>query len=44
LVTWTSNNGWEDGSWSVITGKAGLAHTGAVIDNERSNFFVSHFV
>lgn len=42
LVTWTSDNGREDGSWSVITGKAGFAHTGAVIDNEGSNFFVSH--
>jgi hypothetical protein len=42
LVTWTSDNGWEDGPWGVITGKAGFAHTGAVINNERSNFFVSH--
>lgn len=41
LVTWTSDNGREDGPWGVVTGKAGLAHTGAVIDNERSNFFVS---
>jgi hypothetical protein len=40
LVTWTSNNGWEDGSRSVITGKAGFAHTGAVIDHEGCYFFV----
>jgi hypothetical protein len=42
LVTWTSNNGWEDSPWGVITGETGLAHTGAVVNNERSNFFVSH--
>jgi hypothetical protein len=40
LVTWTSNNGWEDGSWSVITGETGLAHTGAVIDHEGCYFFI----
>merc|ERR1719261_287324 len=44
LVTWTSNNGREDGPWGIVSGKAGLAHTGSVVNNERSYFFVSHFV
>jgi hypothetical protein len=40
LVTWTPDNGWEDCSRSVITCKAGFAHTGAVIDHEGCYFFV----
>ena len=42
LVTRTSNNGRENGSWGVVTGEAGLAHAGAIIDYESSYFFVSH--
>merc|ERR1712226_1330933 len=30
LVTWASNNGWEDSSWGVITSKASFAHTRAI--------------
>merc|ERR1712165_210826 len=42
LVSWSSNNGWEDSSGSVISGKSSLAHAGAIVDNESSNVFVTH--
>jgi len=32
-VLWTTNNGWEDGSWGLLTGVTGLDHTGTIIDN-----------
>merc|ERR1712027_184759 len=43
LVSWTSNNGWEDSSGSVISSKSSLAHAGAIVNNESSNVFVTHF-
>merc|ERR1711872_1016663 len=30
----------EDGARSVITGKAGLAHAGAIVDNQSGGLFV----
>ena len=39
-MTWTPDNGWEDGSRSVVSGETGLAHTGAVIDHEGCYFFI----
>merc|ERR1719410_954242 len=42
LVSWSSNNGWEDSSWSVISGESSLAHAGAIVNNESSNVFVTH--
>merc|ERR1712054_459960 len=42
LVTGTSNNGWEDSSWSVISSKSSFAHAGAIVNNEGSNVFVTH--
>merc|ERR1712242_658441 len=42
LVSWASNNGWEDSSWSVISGETGLAHTGAIVNNKSGNVFVTH--
>ena len=32
----------EDGAGSVISGESGLAHTGAIVHNEGSNFVVTH--
>jgi hypothetical protein len=40
----TSDDGWEDGAWGVISGKSGLAHTGSVVNNESLNFFLRHYV
>merc|ERR1712117_912252 len=42
LVSWSSNNGWEDGSWSIVSGESSLAHAGAIVNNESSNVFVTH--
>merc|ERR1719447_2075982 len=42
LVARTANNGGEDGTRSVITGKTGLAHAGAVVNNESCHVFVTH--
>merc|ERR1719204_2655808 len=37
LVSWSSNNGWEDGSWSIVSGESSLAHAGAIVNNQSSN-------
>merc|ERR550517_399309 len=43
-VTWATDDGREDGAGSVITGEAGLAHSGSIVHNQRSNLFVvAHF-
>jgi len=38
LVSWSTNDGWEDGSWSIVTGETALAESGSVIDNQVSGF------
>merc|ERR1712173_400083 len=43
LVARTSNNGWEDSTGSIISGKSSLAHTRAIVNNKSSNVFVTHF-
>jgi len=35
-------DGGEDGSWGVITGESGFAHTGAIVDYESGNVVVTH--
>jgi len=42
LVSWASNNGWEDSSWGVITGETGFAHAGAIVNNQSGYVFVTH--
>ena len=37
-----TNDGGEDGAGGVVTGKAGFAHAGAIIDHKGSNFVVTH--
>ena len=37
-----SNNGGEDGPGGVITGEAGLAHAGAIVDDKSGNVLVTH--
>jgi hypothetical protein len=41
-VFWAAYNGGEDSAGSVVTSKAGFAHTGAVVYNESLDIFVSH--
>jgi len=43
LVARAADDRGEDGAGRVVTGKAGLAHAGAVVDHEGSNFVVAHF-
>ena len=38
----SSDDGGEDGSWSIVSGESGLAHTGSIVDNE-GGYFVFHF-
>merc|ERR1719323_951960 len=40
LMSWSAHNRGEDGSRSIVSGKTGLAHAGAVVDNEGSNFII----
>ncbi|KAE8746209.1 hypothetical protein FOCC_FOCC007081 [Frankliniella occidentalis] len=42
LVTGATDDGGEDGAGSVVTGEAGLAHAGAIVDYESSNIVVTH--
>jgi hypothetical protein len=43
LMSWASNDGRENGSWGIIPSKSGLAHTGAIVNDQSSNFVVTHF-
>jgi beta-lactamase class A len=43
LVSWASNDGWEDSSWGVISGETGFAHAGAIVYNQSGYVFVTHF-
>ena len=43
LMPRTSHNAGEDGSWSIISGKSGFAHTGAIVNYEGGNIIVTHF-
>merc|ERR1719362_176063 len=42
LMPGASNDGGEDGPGGVITGEAGLAHAGAIVDDKSSNVLVTH--
>merc|ERR1719205_62206 len=42
LVAGTSNNGGEHSPGGVVSGEAGLAHAGAVVDDKSRNVFVTH--
>merc|ERR1719228_236781 len=44
LVTGTSNNRWKHCSGSIISSKSSFAHARAVVNNESSNIFITHFV
>merc|ERR1712109_442729 len=40
LMSWSAHNRGEDSSRSIVSGETGLAHAGAVVDNEGSNFII----
>jgi hypothetical protein len=41
-MTGTTDNGWEDSSWSVVSGESSLAHAGTVVANQSGNILVTH--
>ena len=41
-MTGTSNNGGEDSAGSIISGETGLAHAGAIVNDESGCVFVTH--
>jgi hypothetical protein len=41
-VLGASYDGREDGARGVVTGESGLAHTGAVVNNESLDIIVTH--
>jgi hypothetical protein len=43
LMPGASNDGGEDSPGGVITGKPGLAHAGAIVDNQSGGVLVTHF-
>ncbi|KAF1750060.1 hypothetical protein GCK72_016606 [Caenorhabditis remanei] len=44
LMTWSSDDGGEHGTWSIISGETGFAHTGAIVYNEGGNIIVTHLL
>lgn len=42
-MTGSADDGWEDGTGSVISGETSLAHTGAVVDHQSCYIIVTHF-
>merc|ERR1712050_566395 len=38
LMSWSTDDGWEDGSWSIVTGETAFAKSGSVIDNQVGGF------
>merc|ERR1719317_233194 len=42
LVTGSSDNGWEDSPWGIISGEPGFAHTGTIVHDQSCYIFVSH--
>uniref|UniRef100_A0A915JUL3 Uncharacterized protein n=1 Tax=Romanomermis culicivorax TaxID=13658 RepID=A0A915JUL3_ROMCU len=44
LMPWSSDYTGEDGSWSVVAGETGLAHSRTIVNDQSGNFFVAHFL
>lgn len=43
LMPGAANDGWEDGSWGVVSCETGLAHTGSVVNDQCGYVIVTHF-
>jgi hypothetical protein len=41
-MSWATDDGWEDGSGSIISSETGFAHTGSIVNYQRCNFVVTH--
>ena len=44
LMTGATNNGGEDSPGGVITGETGLAHAGAIVNDQSGCVLVTHLV
>jgi len=44
LVAGSTDDGGEDSAGGVVSGEAGFAHAGAIVNNKSSNLVVTHFV
>jgi hypothetical protein len=44
LMSWATDDGWENSTGSVIPGESGLAHTGSIVYYQSGNIVVTHFV
>jgi len=42
LMSGATDDGWEHSSRSIIPSESGFAHTGSVVNNQRSNIVVTH--
>ena len=42
LMSGASYDGWKHGTWGVISGETGLAHTGAIVHYESCYVVVTH--
>jgi hypothetical protein len=42
LMSWATDDGWENSTGSVIPGESGLAHTGSIVYNQSGNIVVTH--
>jgi len=40
LMSWSADDGGEDGPRSVVSGETGLAHTGTIVHNQSLNITV----
>ena len=43
LVAGAADDGRENGTGCIVSGESGFAHTGAVVNYQRSNVVVAHF-
>ena len=41
-MTGAADDGWEDGTWGVVSSKTGFAHTGAIVYNECGNIIIHY--
>ena len=41
-MTGASDDGWEHGSWSIVSGETGFAHAGAIVYYESGYVVVTH--
>ena len=44
LMSWSSDDGREDGSWSIVPGETGFTHAGSIVYDQSCNIVVTHLV